>query len=148
MKLFTNAFLIVILAAAAFQACRSDEATGIPLRMPEMSFKPDIEAFTGKPGDVLELNVIIDGESNFTSFYILKFEEEAFLDMIMIEPEENGEIPVPYEHNFSYELTEAEVGQTIILTFVMQASIALADGSRVINNHQKELTITTEEDMD
>jgi len=108
-----------------------------------VSFDPALDTFTGSPGDILNMNVIVDGESSFVNLKKIKFvggeiEEETFI----LETTDE-QYPVPNNYAFSYELKEDEIGKEVTFSFRIESEISDPQRGRMTTMGMKDLKITT-----
>ncbi len=142
MKKTIQKYLLLTTLAFVISACGREEDIAPSPTMPSISFSPEIDTFSGQPGDSLNLIVNIDGERGFSSFTIEKYDGQTLLNSDAIEDAGKAHIPVPYSYDFSYVLREEDIDKAIKLLFVMQSALYLPDGGVMTGIHPKELKIT------
>ncbi|WP_164675052.1 BAR domain-containing protein [Anditalea andensis] len=135
-------FYLLILLVAGMISCQ--EKNEVVLFEPSsVSFDPALDNFKGSPGDILNMNVIVEGESSFVNFKKIKLvggqmEEESFLLETMDE-----QYPVPYHYEFSYVLKEDEIGKAITFSFRIESEISDPQRGRMTIMGLEDLKIIT-----
>ncbi|SRR5690606_3817643 len=136
--------IIFAVAIAFFVAsCSNDEPTHEDNRPPTLRFDPEIDRYEGKPGDKLNLKIIIEGESGFTRLETQKKVNNIQEGSEIIIDTDQKSVFTPYEHDFEYELNENETGKTVNLTFTVSYKERTPSGGMVINFQHKALQIVT-----
>jgi len=119
---FVKFYLLVMLMTGMISCQEENEV--ILFEPSSVSFDPALDTFTGSPGDTLNMNVIVDGESDFVNLKKIKFvggqiEEETYILETMDE-----QYPVPYNYEFSYALKQEEIGKEITFSFRIISEIS------------------------
>jgi len=108
-----------------------------------VSFDPALDTFTGSPGDILNMNVIVDGESSFVNLKKIKFVDGELEEETFILETKDEQYPVPYDYEFSYALREDEIGKEITFSFRIESEISDPQRGRMTTMGMKDITILT-----
>jgi len=134
-------YLLIMLMAGMISCQEKNEV--VLFEPSSVSFDPALDTFTGSPGDIINMNVIIDGESSFVNLKEIKsvggqIEEETYI----LETKDD-QYQVPYNYEFLYVLREDEIGKDITFSFRIESIISDHQRGRMTTMGLKDLKILT-----
>jgi len=135
-------FYLFIILLAGMINCQ--EKNDIIIFEPSLvSFDPALDTFPGSPSDILNMNVIVDGESSFVNLKKIKFVGEQIEEETFILETTEEQYPVPYNFVFSYELKEDEIGKEVTFSFRIESEISDPQRGRMTTMGMKDIKIIT-----
>ena len=142
-KTAVNRIFLIVWITIGLLSC--GERQEIPDSFPPttINFDPSIDVFEGRPGEVLELQLNIEGPLGFNHLFLRKTVAGGEAEITALKEMQEEHYDTPFSMDFSYTLKEQEVGQEIKLTFMVGTAVKIPNGETGHTFVQRSIEITT-----
>jgi len=133
---------IIIALFILIASCEKQEIPP-PLEASKLVLEPDITAYSGIPGGVINLKIKIEGEEGFNSVQLRKSEGERLIEEELLLPKKEGKYEAPHELEFEYVIKNSDPDK-FTLTFLVETVNQLSSGGILTSTNQKTLEVTVD----
>lgn len=136
--------MIIVLISVGLLSCGELQEIPDPLPPTTISFDPPIDEFEGRPGDVLELKINIEGRSGFNHLYLIKTIGDVEVEESNFKERREENYGTPFSMDFSYTLLESEIGLDVKLTFMAEIINRTPSGGTAYSYSRRYIEIKTQ----